>query len=138
MPRPSRPRKRYVPKPAGRPIFATMHRDLIVPAYSALSALQLSTDADALCTARHTLASLLDVGYLALYKRGRETKPVADGLAALLAVIERHKRTGAWRASGPELESLRAAVRHIDDQLPTLQTSDIVSAVGVAVKEFAL
>lgn len=144
MPRAARPRKAYRPKPVAPlvlrpalPIDEKMRSALILPAYSAHQSLQYSTNEQALYSARHTLAATFDVCAIAMQRRGIDAEPIAAGLAALLSVIERAKRTEVWRATGPELEALRAAVRHIDAHLTDLWTGDIGAAVEQAKREHA-
>jgi len=128
MSRSTKPRKRYRPKPVGRPIMQRMRDALIIPAYSALSALQLSSDADALESARHSLAALIDYVYVALRDTGRDTSTLAAALTALQSVVDRHASTGTYRATGDELRALRQAVTHADEVLPTLRTDEVMRA----------
>lgn len=126
----TRPRKRYRPKPIGRPIGAPLRDQLILPSYSALQTLQYNGDPAALDAARHTLAALVDYMLVALRDAGRPTDEIESGLAALVAVIRRHEAGAPFRATAAELESLRAAVRHADEVLGTLRTDQIIRAVA--------
>lgn len=129
MPRSSKPRKAYRPKLVGRPVLDKMRCDLILPAYSALETLRAGTDAEALESARHTLAALLDYLWVALRGAGRDLEVTEAGLAALRGLIDRHARAGAWRCTGEELQALRAAAVHADQVLPLLRTDQLTAAL---------
>lgn len=130
MPRSARPRKAYRPRPVGRPVLDGMRNALILPAYSALETLRASTDAEALESARHTLAALLDYMWVALTRARRDVTTTEDGLEALRGLIARHTRTGLWRCSGEELAALRAAVIEADEVLPLLRTDQLTAALA--------
>ena len=129
MGRTAKPRKAYRPKPIGRPVLDRMRNDLILPCYSSLEILRTSTDTDALESARHTLAAMLDYMLVALARDDRDLQPVEDALDALRAVIARHRRTGAWRCTGEELQALRLAVSYSDQVLPLLRTDQLTAAL---------
>ena len=126
----TRPRKRYRPRPIGRPIGAPLRDQLILPSYSALQTLQFSGDADALWSARNCLAALVEYMLVALQDAGRPAGQIEAGLAALRVMISRHDAGQPFRATSAELEALRAAVRHADDVLGTLRTDQIIRAVA--------
>jgi hypothetical protein len=48
---------------------------------------------------------------------------------AVRAVIARHRRTGAWRCTGEELQALRLAVSYSDQVLPLLRTDQLTAAL---------
>lgn len=129
MPRSAKPRKSYRPRLIGRPVLDRMRNDLILPAYSALETLRAGTDPDALESARHTLAALLDYLWVALRGAGRDLAITESGLNALRGLIARHDRTGTWRCTGEELQALRAAVIHADQVLPLLRTDQLTAAL---------
>ncbi|MFE8033832.1 hypothetical protein [Thiohalocapsa marina] len=129
MPGNSKPRKAYRPRPIGRPVLDRMRNDLILPAYSALETLRTGTDPDALESARHTLAALLDYLWVALTRSGRDVATTEAGLEALRGLIARHQRTGAWRCTGSELAALRASVIEADQVLPLLRTDQLTAAM---------
>ena len=129
MPRSSRPRKAHTPKPVGRPVMETMRRDLILPAYSALSILQLSDDNEALESARHTLAALYN--YMGASVTGSRRQVIVIALDAILAMDARHERTGRYRPTGAELLALREAVAVCDQALPTLRTDRLVRSISM-------
>jgi hypothetical protein len=131
MPGNSKPRKAYRPRPIGRPVLDRMRNDLILPAYSALETLRSGTDYEALESARHTLAALLDYLWVALRGARRDLAVTESGLDALRGLIARHERTGAWRCTGEELQALRAAVVHADQVLPLLRTDQLARALVV-------
>lgn len=144
MPRAARPRKAYRPRPVApivlrppTPIDDEIRAALILPAYSSLQVLQMSGNAQALYSARHTLAATMDVCGIAMEGRGIDVGPIEAGVLALRSMVDRHARTGAWRASGPELEAMRAAIRHIDGHLNELWAGDIGRAVERAKREHA-
>lgn len=124
-----RKRKPYRRRIVGTPILAEMHRELVLPAYSALTTLQLSADTGAMESAWHTLGGFLDMIYVALCRRDLPTAEVEAGMLALHAIHARHKATGSWRPSGPELQALRAAVVIADERIPHLRTDEIRDAV---------
>lgn len=130
MPRSSKPRRAYRPRPIGRPVLDQMRNSLILPAYSALETLRASTDVDALESARHTLAALLDYMWVALTRARRDVGTTEAGLEALRGLIARHVRTGAWRCSGEELAALRASVIEADQVLPLLRTDQLTAALA--------
>lgn len=136
MGRTAKPRKAYRPRPIGRPVMKRMRDDLVLPCYSALEMLRSSDDAEALESARHSLAAALDYIYIAA--EGRDRQAGADGLAALASLIERHGRTGVYRCTGPELEALRGAVAWMDGVLPYLNTAQIAAAILAVHKELAI
>ncbi len=129
MGRTAKPRRAYRPRPIGRPILRRMHTDIILPVYSALETLRAGTDPEALESARHTIAAALDYMLVALGQAGRDIGPITAGLDALRSVLARHERTGTYRATGGELQALRAAVAHADDQLPLLRTDQLTAAL---------
>ena len=102
--------------------------DLILPAYSALEVLRASTDGDALESARHTLAAFLNVLLASTFHR-QDRAPIPAGLDAMQAIVDRHERTGTYRATGGELQALRTAVVYADDVLPLLRTDQLVAAM---------
>lgn len=130
MPRNSRTRKAYRPRAIGRPVLDGMRNALILPAYSALETLRASTDVEALESARHTLAALLDYLWVALTRAKRDVTTTEAGLEALRGLIARHTRTGAWRCSGAELAALRASVIEADQVLPLLRTDQLTAALA--------
>lgn len=130
MPRNARPRKAYRPKPVGRPVLDRMRNALILPAYSALETLRASDDAEALESARHTLAALLDYLWVAFTRSQRDVTATEAGLDALRGLIARHSRTGAWRCTGEELAALRASVIEADQVLPLLRTDQLTAALA--------
>ncbi len=127
MPKNRSPRKPHRPKGVGRPVMEGLRAKLIQPSYIALSVLQFADDVEALESARHTLAALLDYMYLAT--EGRDRSACEVGLDALRAVIDRHERTGVWRCNGQNLAALRAAVAWSDATLPTLRTDKLMHAM---------
>ncbi|GAA4400415.1 hypothetical protein GCM10023089_00590 [Quisquiliibacterium transsilvanicum] len=129
MPRSAKPRKSYRPRLIGRPVLSRMRNDLILPAYSALETLRAGTDPEALESARHTLAALLDYLWVALTRAGRDLEVTEAGLDALRGLIARHDRTGTWRCTGEELQALRTAVVHADQEPPPLRTDQITAAL---------
>lgn len=130
MPRNSRTRKPYRPKPVGRPVLDRMRNALILPAYSALETLRASDDAEALESARHTLAALLDYLWVAFTRSKRDVTTTEAGLDALRGLIARHSRTGTWRCTGEELAALRASVIEADQVLPLLRTDQLTAALA--------
>jgi len=128
MGRTATPRKPYRPRAIGRPVLNRMRNDLILPAYSALEVLRASTDADALESARHTLAAFLNVLLASTFHR-QDRAPIPAGLDAMQAIVDRHERTGTYRATGGELQALRTAVVYADDVLPLLRTDQLVAAM---------
>lgn len=129
MPRSAKPRRAYRPRPIGRPVMDRMRNDLILPAYSALETLRGSDDPQALESARHTLAALLDYLWVALTRARRDVSAAESGLDALRGLIARHRRTGTWRCTCEELQALRAAVIHADQVLPLLRTDQLTAAL---------
>lgn len=132
MPRNARPRKPYKPKPVGRPVMRQMRDELILPAYSALTALQRSNDADALESARHTLAALYN--YVGISVDGARRQVIVIGLDAIKAMDARHERTGKYRPTGGEMLALREAVAVCDWALPTLRTDELVDSIAAVNK----
>lgn len=130
MPRSAKPRRAYRPRLIGRPVLARMRDALILPAYSALETLRTSTDVDALESARHTLAALLDYLWVAFTRSKRDVTTTEAGLNALRGLIARHSRTGTWRCTGEELAALRASVIEADQVLPLLRTDQLTAALA--------
>lgn len=128
MPRSSKPRKSYRPKPVGRPMLSRMRDDLILPAYSSLEVLIKSDDNAALESARHTLCALFDYTMAALNNAGRDVSVMTAALDAILSMDVRYVQRGTYRPSGSELARLRAAVVHADQVLPTLRTDQVMAA----------
>ena len=128
MPASAKPRKPYRPRAIGRPVLNRMRNDLILPAYSALEVLRASTDADALESARHTLAAFLNVLIASTFHR-QDRAPIPAGLDAMQAIVDRQERTGIYRATGGELQALRTAVVYADDVLPLLRTDQLIAAM---------
>ena len=130
MQRRTRRKKGYRPKAVGRPITTRIRDELILPAYSALETVRAGTNVDGLDSARHTLAALFDYMLIALRDAGRDTATMEQGLAALLPMISRYDSGQPFRATGPEMTAIRAAVHHADQVLGTLRTDQIISAVA--------
>lgn len=129
MARSARPRKAYRPKSRGAPITLGGRNSLVMPAYLALSTLQRSADAEALRVAADDLVAVLGTARAALEIAGREYGPIDAGQRAMISVIERRDRVGTWRASGPEMMALQAAVVHYDQQLSGMWSHHVVGAV---------
>lgn len=129
MPSSSKPRKKHRPRLVARPVYAQMHRDLVTPPRAAILALERVSDRESLVAARHTLSAFLSYMAAALDGAGYETGPVVAGMAALQSVIDREKRTGAYRASGSELIALRDAVNFCDDAIPMLDTAKLAAGM---------
>lgn len=128
MPASAKPRKPYRPRAIGRPVLNRMRNDLILPAYSALEVLRASTDADALESARHTLAAFLNVLLASTFHR-LDRASIPAGLDAMQAIVDRQERTGRYRATGGELQALRTAVVYADEVLPLLRTDQLIAAM---------
>ena len=128
MPASAKPRKPYRPRAIGRPVLNRMRNDLILPAYSALEVLRAGTDADALESARHTLAAFLNVLLASTFHR-QDRAPIPAGLDAMQSIVDRNERTGTYRATGGELQALRTAVVYADDVLPLLRTDQLIAAM---------
>ena len=126
MARSAKPRKQYRPKPVGRPVMEQIRRDLILPCRMCIETLRASDDAEALDSARHTIAACLNSFYVAA--EGRDRQAAADGLDALRGLIARHERTGLYRCTGPELNALKCAVNWADETLPYLTTAQLAAA----------
>lgn len=125
MPASKRPRKAYRGRIVARPVFAQIQRELAIPARQALQVLERIGDPAALESARHSLAAFLSYMAAAIDGAGYEIGPLAGGLDALQAVIDRHARTGVYVATGPELVALREAMNFADDALPQLNTAQL-------------
>lgn len=91
-----------------------------------IETLRASDDAEALDSARHTIAACLNAFYVAA--EGRDRQKAIEGLDAMRALIARHERTGAYRCTGPELNALRGAVNWADETLPYLNTAQLTAA----------
>lgn len=128
MPKSSRPRKAYRPRPVGRPVLDKMRNDLVLPCYSALEVLIKSDNAEALESARHTLCALYDYMLAALNNDGRDASMMSAALDAIVSMDMRYKARGVYRPSGQELARLRAAVIHADQTLPMLSTDKVAIA----------
>lgn len=132
MPRSSKPRKKHRPKLVGRPVLDGIRDKLILPAHSALSALQFSDNEEALDSARHTLASLMNAMWVAAGNAHMlDRVPELDaGMAALHSLVERHERTGKYRCTGEELGAIRTAVNWMDQSLPLFGTHHLSVALA--------
>lgn len=129
MPRSAKPRKAHRPRGIARPVMEKMRRDLILPAYAALTMLQTSADHDALSDAMSSIVVLCNFMSRAADVRGFDVATVEAAKVSLLSIIERHDRRGVYRATGEELQRLRAAVVWADDTLPRLDTLRLTDAL---------
>ena len=129
MPKSSRPRKQHRARPVGRPICAQIHRDLILPAYTALTVLQTSSDQGACSDAMSMVVTLVNYIGAACEMQGIEHDDVRLARVALWSVIDRHERVGVYRCAGDELLALRRAVAFADRTIPTMQTHHIEAAL---------
>lgn len=121
--------KAYRPKPIGAPIGKQTRDKLILPAYSALTVLQHSDDADAVESAWHTLTALFNYIYAARTLNRATSCPTQQCLTVMRAIKARHERTQKIRATGPELLALKQGVCWCDDVIGTLRTDLIERAV---------
>ncbi len=125
-----RKRSRYRPKPVGRPVMKTMRDDLILPAHLAVSTIATSADAEAVESARHSLAATFNYVWLACKQASRPEAPtIKEGLQALQAIVDRHERAGTYRGTGLELQAMRSAVNACDQALPYLNTAQLTQSI---------
>lgn len=123
-----RRRKSRPAREPGLPITKRVRDELILPAYSALTVMQMSGDADALESAFNTLAAFVNYIRVAAQNHPRMSDELEPATGALLSIQDRHAETGTSRPSGPELMALRRAVVWADENLGSFRTTDIQRA----------
>lgn len=108
-------------RPIGTWIMHATRRDLILPAYAALTTLQYGEDGLPAC---HTLCALI-----AWMSKARDSDELAAARSAMDSIYDRSQRTGSYRPTGVELEALRNAVAYADQTLPLLRTHQLTAAM---------
>jgi len=136
-----RPRKAYKQKLTGLPVVlrfnAEIERGLQLIPHAELLKLK-SGEADE--QTWHTLICRLNVGVTVAKNRGipEAMQCARNGLDALLAVRERHNKTGAWGASGDELNAIGEALVLTDDLQTTSTRRELRTAVNYVYENAAI
>lgn len=121
------PRKRYRPKPVGRPIGRQMRADLMLPMHLAVQRISQSPDREEQRQAWHDLMVLTETWRHACADRPDVARAIDAARAALESIWDRRARS--WLPTGEQLQVLRLAVSVCDDVLPYLRTDQIAAGL---------
>lgn len=121
------PRKRYRPRPVGRPILRQIRTDLMLPMHLAVQRISKSPDREEQRQAWHDLMVLTETWRLACADRKDVVKVIDAGRVVLHSIWQRRDRS--WLPTGEQLQVLRLVVSVCDDVLPYLRTDQIAAGL---------
>lgn len=119
----SKPRKRYRPRPVGRPVGRAMRDELMLPFHLSMQRLTQSPDEEEQCQAWHDLMVLTEAWRDACADRRDVARILDHARSALLQIWERRWRS--WLPTGDQLQILRLAVSTCDEVSGYLRTDQL-------------